>query len=266
MLSTVFTKSLYDQWKALLWWALAIVLLIATYVAIWPSMRDQPSMADFLNQMPEALRSLFATTGADLTTPVGYIQVELMSFMAPIVLLLYAIGRGVSAVAGEEEAHTLELLLSTPLARARIIAEKFAAMTVGVAFLAAVTGFSLVLEGSLADMNLPAQNVAAAMVHLGLLALVFGTLALVLSASTGRTGLSRGIPAALAVAAYAVNGLAPLVDWLEPLQKYSPFFQYAGHDPLRNGIDMTDVLVAAATCLVLVALAAIGFRSRDTAA
>lgn len=159
-----------------------------------------------------------------------------------------------------------ELLLSTPLARARIIAEKFAAMTVGVAVLAAVTGFSLVLEGSLADMNLPAQNVAAAMVHLGLLALVFGTLALVLSASTGRTGLSRGIPAALAVAAYAVNGLAPLVDWLEPLQKYSPFFQYAGHDPLRNGIDMTDVLVAAATCLVLVALAAIGFRSRDTAA
>jgi ABC-2 type transport system permease protein len=266
MLSTVLTKSLYEQWKALLWWAVAIILLIAMYVAIWPSIKGQPSMADFLNQMPEAFRSLFAAAGADMSTPVGYIQVELMSFVAPITLLLYSIGRGVSAIAGEEDAHTLELLLSSPVGRARIVVEKFVAMTIGVALLAAVTGAALIIEGALADMGLPAQNITAAMVHLGLLALVFGSLSLALSAATGRAGLSRGIPAAIAVVAYVVNGLAPVVDWLEPLQKWSPFYQYAGHDPLRNGIDLPSVLVATVTCLVLVVLAAVGFRRRDTAA
>lgn len=266
MLSTVLTKSLYEQWRSLLWWAVAIVVLVGLYVAIWPSVRNQPSMADFLDQMPEAFRSLFATTGADMSTPVGYIQVELMSFVAPITLLLYAIGRGVAGVAGEEESHTLELLLSSPVGRSRLVFEKFASMAIGVAFLAAVTGIALIAEGQLADMGLPTGNITAAMVHLALLALVFGAVALALSAATGRIGLSRGLPAAIAVAAYIVNGLAPVVDWLEPLQKFSPFYQYAGHDPLRNGIDLPSVSIALATCVVLVVLAALGFRRRDTAA
>lgn len=266
MLSTVLAKSLYEQWKSLVWWMVAIALLVAMYVGIWPSVRGQPSMADFLNQMPEAFRSLFATAGADFTTPVGYIQIELMSFVAPITLLLYAIGRGVSAIAGEEENHTLELLLSAPVGRTRILLEKFVAMATGIAFLAVVTGVALVAEGELADMALPSQKVAAAMVHLALLALVFGTLALALSAATGRTGLSRGVPAALAVAAYVVNGLGPVVDWLRPLQKYSPFYQYVGHDPLRNGVDLPSVAIAAATCAAFLGLAVLGFRRRDTAA
>jgi ABC-2 type transport system permease protein len=265
MLATVLGKSLYEQWKSLLWWALAIVLLAAMYVAIWPSVRGQPSMADFLNQMPEAFRSLFATAGADFTTPVGYVQIELMSFVAPITILLYAIGRGAGAIAGEEDSHTLELLLSAPVGRSRIVLEKFAALVVGTALLAAVTGLSLTLEGNLADMGLPAGNVAAAMVHLALLGLVFGTLALALSAATGHSGFSRGIPAALAVAAYALNGLAPVVDWLKPAQQYSPFYQYVGHDPLRNGLDGPSISIAAVSTLALLALAVLGFRRRDTA-
>jgi ABC-2 type transport system permease protein len=104
------------------------------------------------------------------------------------------------------------------------------------------------------------------MLHLALLGVVFGSLALALSASTGRTGLSRGIPAVVAVLAYIVNALAPLVDWLEPLQKLSPFYQYVGHDPLREGVSGVSVVVAVATVAVLVALAVLGFRRRDVAA
>ena len=40
--------------------------------------------------------------------------------------------------------------------------------------------------------------------------------------------------AATAVAAYLVNGLAPLVHALEVPQKLSPFYHYAVGDPLRQ--------------------------------
>ena len=68
--------------------------------------------------MPATLRSLFAATGADMSTPVGYIQIELMSFMGPLLVILYAVLAGSAAVAGEEDRHTLDLLLANPVSRA----------------------------------------------------------------------------------------------------------------------------------------------------
>jgi ABC-2 type transport system permease protein len=83
MRSTVLTKTLLDQARLLVAWAAALALLIGMYVALWPSIRDQPAMNAFLEQMPDAFRSLFAATGADMSTPVGYLKVELLSFMGP---------------------------------------------------------------------------------------------------------------------------------------------------------------------------------------
>lgn len=266
MLHNVLAKTLYDQRRSLVAWVVSVTLLVAMYVAIWPSVRDQPAMSDFLDQMPEAFRSLFATSGADMSTPVGYIQIELLSFMGPLLVLVYAITAGVNAISGEEDRHTMDLLLANPLSRARLVLDKFAAMVVGTFLLAGVTAVALVAEGRLADMDLPVGKVAAAMLHMALLGVVFGALALALSAWTGRSGVSRAVPVVVAVVAYVVNGLASLVDWLEPFQKLSPFYQYIGHDPLRAGVSAPSVLVAVGTIAVLVLLAVVGFRRRDVAA
>ncbi|RKO25610.1 ABC transporter permease [Pseudarthrobacter phenanthrenivorans] len=263
MLSSVLTKTLRDQRRALLGWSISVALLIAMYVALWPTVRDQPSMADILEQMPEAFRALFASAGADMSTPTGYVQVELLSFMGPTAVLMYAVGAGAGAIGGEEDRHTLDLLLSNPVSRSRVVLDKFLAMAAGTFLIAAVMGLAIVAEGTLVDLDLPAGTVAATMLHLALLGVVFGSLALMLSAATGRTGISKGIPALVAVIAYIVNGLAPLVDWLADIQEFSPFYQYIGHDPLRNGLDAGSVAIAAATAVVLLALAVLGFRRRD---
>jgi ABC-2 type transport system permease protein len=84
MLHSVATKSLFDQRRALVAWAVSLALLVAMYVAIWPSIRDQPAMTDFLDSMPAALRSMLAMSGADMSTPIGYIKIEMLSLMAPL--------------------------------------------------------------------------------------------------------------------------------------------------------------------------------------
>ena len=162
MLHNVTTKSLYDQRRSLLAWAVSLVLLVAMYVAIWPSIRDQPAMTDFLNSMPPAMRSLFAMTGADMTTPIGYVKIEMLSLMAPLLVLLYAVTTGAAAIAGEEDRHTLDMLLANPVSRGRVLLEKLAAMTAGIVLLAAVTGAALLLESPMADMRLPAGPIIAA--------------------------------------------------------------------------------------------------------
>ena len=266
MLHSVGLKTLHDQRRALTAWSVSLALLVAMYVAIWPSLRNQPSMSDFLNQMPKAMRSLFAASGADMSTPVGYVQVELLAFMGPLLLIIYSVTAGASAVAGEEDRHTLDLLLANPISRTRIVLEKLAAMTAGAALLGAVTAVALLAEGRLVSMSLPVGGVTAAMVHMTLLALVFGTMALAAGAATGHPALSRALPAVVAVIAYIVNGLAPVVSWLQPTQKFSPFYQYSGHDPLRHGLSWPATLVAVSTILVLAAIAVAAFRRRDIAA
>jgi ABC-2 type transport system permease protein len=71
------------------------------------------------------------------------------------------------------------------------------------------------------------------------------------------------VPVFVAVVAYVANGLGGLVDWLTPVQKLSPFYQYAAHDPLRQGISWPGVGVAVGTVVVLVVVAAVGFDRRD---
>lgn len=265
MLGSITSKTLYDQRRGLLAWAVSLTLLVAMYVAIWPSVRDQPSMQDFLDRMPKAMRALFAATGADMSTAVGYVQVELLSFMGPMLLLLYAITTGAAAIAGEEDRHTADLLLANPISRRRVVLEKLAAMVAGIVGLSTITGAALLAEGSAAGMKLPTGHVIAAMLHLALLALVFGSLALATGALTGRIGISRALPAVLAVGAYVVNGLGSFVSWLEPLRPASPFYQYIGHDPLRSGLSITGVVIALSTAIVLVAVAGLGFQHRDIA-
>ena len=54
-----------------------------------PALPRQPAEAG-----PPAFRNLFAMAGADMSTPVGYVQIELLSFMGPVLVLLYAVGAG----------------------------------------------------------------------------------------------------------------------------------------------------------------------------
>lgn len=257
-------KAVRDQRRALVLWAVGLVALIGMYVGIYPSMRGQSGYSDILDSMPESLRALFVASGIeDVTTGPGYLYVELLSFMAPLLVLLYAVGAGASAVAGEEDRHTLDLLLTHPISRTRLVLEKLGAMVAGLVVLGTTLGVAVVGLGALADMGLTSSYVAATVVHLVLLGLVFGTMALAVGCVTGKVGLSRGVPALVAVLTYLVNGLGLTVGWLEPLRPASPFYQYLAHDPIRHGLSFPAAGVALATAAVLVLVAVWGFRRRD---
>lgn len=266
MLRSVVAKTMRDQRRSLLIWSLSMAALVGMYAGFYPSFHQSNAYNDVVNQMPKALRDLFtAGIGVDFGSGAGYVYMEMLSFMAPLVVLLYAIGAGASAIAGEEERRTLDLLLSTPVSRARLVLEKFAAMCAGVLAITVAMGVALVSFGAAANMGLDTSNVAAAMVHLALLGLVFGTLALTAGAAAGRMTAARSVAALVAVVGYLVNGFAPSVSWLHPVQKASPFYQYIGADPIRHGLSLAAVGVAVATIIVLVAGAVWLFDRRDVA-
>jgi ABC-2 type transport system permease protein len=265
MLRNVALKLVRDQRRALIWWSLGLVALTALTVALYPSIRDSPELNQTVADLPEALRELTVGSESDFTSPAGYLNSRLFALMAPLLLTIYAINLGTGAIAGEEERRTLDLLLSTPVSRRWVVLQKCAGIAAVVAALTGAFWLALWIGARAAEMGIGAGSLAAAAVASALFAVVIGALAFALGCVTGRRAPSLAISAAVAAASYLLNGLAMLVDWLEPARWVSPFYLALGQDPLREGLSVGGTVALVAMAAVLVGVGLAGFERRDVA-
>ena len=211
MLRSVAAKTLRDLRRGFLWWSVGLAGMVALMVAVYPTVRDNPALNKFVEQYPDTLKAFIGFGGpVDYTSAAGYLGSELFSFMVPLLLLLAAIGAGARAVAGEEEAGTLELLLSCPVSRRRLVLEKLAALVVETVALGVVLVASLWVGARAVSMDVSLAHLAAATASAVILALAYGAIALLVGAATGRRALtdrrrrssrSRRLPRRLARAA-----------------------------------------------------------------
>jgi ABC-2 type transport system permease protein len=263
-LGAVWSKTLRDQRRTLLWWAAGIVFVILMYAAFYPSVKTNADQFNtYMKNLPEAVKNMVG--GTDIASPAGYLNSEVFSFMGPILLLVYAIGAGARAIAGEEETGTLDLLLSTPVRRRTVVRDKFVAMLVGTFALGALAWLGTVAVAPAFGLHIAIANLTAAFLNLFLLGLAFGAVALAVGAATGSKGLAIGVAAGAAVLTFLLKTFAAAVSWLEPYRVLSPFYYYTGHDPLRNGFHPLDPIVLAGIAAVAIVIGLVTFEDRDLA-
>lgn len=265
MLRNILLKTLRDQRRALGWWSLGIVTLVCSVLPFYPSIRDNEQYNQLLDTLPEQLRAVLLAGAQDITSPAGYLNSQLFSLLVPLLLLIYAIGFGANTIAGEEERHTLDLLLAHPLRRGQVVIEKFAALVLAVALLGLVLWVSLWSGALIVDMAIGIGQLASATLGGVLLGILFGGLALALGAATGNRSLSSGIAAVVAFGSYLLYSFSAFVDRLKPYREASPFTWYIGNEPLRNGLPLGHVAALIATTLVLLSVAIWTFERRDVA-
>jgi len=267
MLNSVFLKTVRDMRRGLTWWSLGLAGLVAMLVAVYPTVRDNPDLTKLVQQYPQALKSFLSFGGGiDYPSGAGYLGSELFSFMIPLLFLVAAIGTGARAIAGEEENGTLDLLLANPVSRRRVVLEKLGALVLELLVLGFVLWVGLLIGSHAATMKVSAAHLAAGSAAAVLLGVAFGTIALLIGAASGKRGLAAGLSAALAIAAYVVNSLAPLVSGLEPVPKLTPIYHYAVSDPLRHGLEAQHVAVLAGIAVLAAVFAVAAFDRRDISA
>jgi ABC-2 type transport system permease protein len=262
MLNNVFLKSLREQRSSLIWWAVGLIALCVFTLSFYPSLSKSPGITDFINQAPEWVKS-FVGDMADFATPTGYLDGRLFFMMAPILFLIFAISKGSGAIAGEEQAGTLDLLLTNPLSRRRVLLEKAASMVVATLALGVAFWIGLALGALVVGMNISYLNLAYATFSCVLLGLLFGAIALTVGSASGRRGLTIGVSAALGVAAFFLNSLVPLAKGLEGLSKLSPFYYYIQAKPLINGLNWVHASVLIVAILFFIGLSVFLFDRRD---
>ena len=264
MLRNVFLKSLRDQRRSLMFWGIGVAALSLATVLFYPSVKDVPEFSELFDES-DAIARVFAGGFTDLTSPEGYLNSQLYSLLVPILFLIFTIGRGSGAIAGEEEKGTLDILLSNPTTRLQVLIQQFAAMVIATSVLAFVLWLSVVIGGAVVDMGLSLWRTAQVTLSGMLLGILFGALALMLGSASGKRGLSTGIAGALAVGTYFIYAFAPLVEGLEPIEKVFPFYYYIGADPLTNGLNLAHAAVLIGITAVLVGISIFTFERRDLA-
>jgi ABC-2 type transport system permease protein len=263
MLRDVFTKTLWDARRSLLGWAVAVGAVAAVYAAFWPTV-DTPQMQQALRNYPEGVLQAFNYT--DLTSPAGYLGSSVYGLLVPLLVAVFAIAFGTRAVAGDEEAGTLDLLLAHPVSRTRVALQRFAALAAALALVGLVLWLAmLAIAGPAKLEGVTAGELAAMTTQLALFGACIGALALAVGAATGRRALALGAAAGVAVVTYLANGVFSQVEGLAWTRDLSPWHWYLGGKPLEHGLQAGGSLLLLGATVVLVAAGTWRFNRRDVA-
>ena len=170
---------------------------------------------------------------------------------------------GTGAAVGEEEDGTLALLLANPISRGRVLLAKAVVAIIGILVIVVAVWLGIDVIASLVGIDMEGQDTLAASVHLAALALLFGALALAVSAWTGSSALGLGVAGVTAVLSYVVSTWLPIVEDLAGLARFSPWHLYTGANALQRGIDPLLLAIAVGVAAALFSASFVGLRRRD---
>ncbi len=263
MAGTVFSRALRNARRGILGWGGIIALLAVLTCAIYPSISGFEGIDDYLDALPDVFMAMFGDIDpGDFTSPPGFVSMEFFSYM-PVVLAVYAVMSGVRAVAGEERRGTMDLLMSTPVSRRRVIIEKFAAFTVALLGILSITFIGLMVG----ILVVPALEIAANRLLEGTLnmlpiTLFFAALSFFISAALPIHYSTGSIVAAFLAISYLTNALAEFSAVLQPLLVINPFHYY-GSRTMFDGINWENAAVLLMVSGGLLAASVYSFEQRD---
>jgi ABC-2 type transport system permease protein len=266
MSGAVFTETLRRNWRAMLYWGVSVASLVFITVIIVPSVEMLQKVADMLKIFPPAVIQAFGSEdAASLATPEGYLSMSLFSILL-LVFAVYAILAGLGVTANEEDQGIMDMMISLPIARWRIVLEKLAAYTLVIVgmILLTLVGFWLAVAVT-PSMTISAKQLIESVLNMlpgSLLMLGFTAL---ISTLVRRRNTAAGIAAAFLVASYFIDlmGRAAKGTFLDSLRTVSFYSYYDYSNVMSKGLNWGYVILVLAVAGLLVAGTVWAFRRRD---
>jgi ABC-2 type transport system permease protein len=258
-LRSIYLKALRDQRWQVIGFGLALGLMASLVVFLWPSYKDDLALIE----LPPAIQALI---GNDLSigTAAGFINAQFFTW-TPALLIVYAITQGTGAIAGEETAGTLDMLLAQPVRRGSMVLAKCAAAATGgvIIVMMAYAGFALSIPW--VDIDLTQADVLSACVNALPLTMFFFALSLWLGAVAPSRSHATGVAVGVAVVSYFTYSLAAGIDQIAVARYASPFHYFGRGLPLVEGINWPHFTLLLGIAAIFVALAIRTFERRDIA-
>jgi ABC-2 type transport system permease protein len=259
----MFRRALKDLRWMVFWYALGLFLYGLLIMSFYPTVQENAAlMEQYMQALPRAMVQAFGVS--DMTSIAGFLGGEFLNFMWPLIAGIFLILAGSAIVAREVEQGTIELLLSVPQSRTRLLLAKLAAFVVGLLILVLATIVALGVGAKLVDETLEFENLLALGIVLASFGAAVGGYSVLFSSFSRERGKAAGMAAGLTLAFYLAWVIAGLSDTWEWLKNFSIFSAYKPQLALQNGdVDFFHLVVLGAIGLVCTIVAVIIFRRRD---
>ncbi len=254
-LRSIYTRSLAMIVVPTCWWTLGIagfagwmvVLVKQTEASMSTLDKSSPLLKDFISKVG----------GGDITTNATILSA--LFVLLPLLLMTFAVTQANRWSADEEDGR-LELVLSTPQPRLRVLLGRFAALTTATVIIGILTLAATALAAAVTSLKLDGGNLVAAtlsIIPLGLLIAAIGYL----FSGWLRTALDTGLLSFLLVIWFFISFVGPGLNWSDAILHLSAVYYYG--TPLLHGLPLLDTLGVLVVAVVALALASLRFVRKD---
>lgn len=258
------TRTLYEKRWFVVGWSLVYGVMSALILMFYPSFNQGGGFEQVARTLPEQLQGFIGDPSA-FSSLEGFITAQVYDVRMSLFLIIMTIVLALGLTVREEEDGDLRTLLSGPLGRTRVVAEKLTAAVLIISLLNLVATVGIYI--GIAALGEVAPH--ALLWQLYGLSVFFGIAAFsipyAIGIATGSRALTMAISLTVAIGGYLLTTFARAVDWLEPWEPFSLIFYYD-----TAGVRQGDVSAVTFWVLGLVILASLmvglsAFRRRDIA-
>ncbi len=267
MTGAVFFETLRRHWLTAVYWGIGIIVYGVIALLILPNQEALQQYVNLLRTVPSGLMSAFGLEDVALIgTPEGFLGYSYFLYII-LVIAVYAVLAGLNITANEEDSGVLDMVLSLPIPRWRIIVEKFLAYGL-LLLLIIVMGFVGLVVGRMLNVHAQPLEISTLlssslnMFPSGVLVLAFTTLAAVI---VRRRGTAAALAGGFVVASYLIDILGTMTRNAvgDALGSLSFFRHYDAMQVLLTGIRWESVTLVLVASVILTAAALVMFERRD---
>jgi ABC-2 type transport system permease protein len=225
MLRAIWLKTLREYWIAILCWGVGLGLLIYAMYAT-----AQDALSAGVTQIYQSFG--FYGDQVALNTIPGYVTFRVFGTTLPAFLAIWAMLAGARLVRGDEERGTLDVLLSQPVARARLLLEKLLALMLAILVMMLIISLFILLGQLSAHETADYPRALLTALNVGLFELIFASIALLISQFVRWRGAAAGWTAGILVLMFLFDSAGRLQQNFDWLRRLSIFYYYNRNKPL----------------------------------
>ncbi len=259
MLSSITLKTVFEKrWSMFAWFA-GLFLTTVVIMLLFPTLRD--TLGEALNEVPESMKGILGNAQTYQRIN-GFIDIQVLAQMV-FMTIVYGIILFTGVIAGDENEGTLQTLLANPVSPTKVYFEKLAGASLLLSIVNSSIFFGTLVGALIVSESVDIVRLAQACIMLFVVTMVFSLIGFCIGAVTGKRGLAGALAGTLAFVSYLISNLAPTVDALKTVNKFSPYEYFNKPSILDNGVQMGDVLILVSISVVFIVIGYTVFTKRD---
>lgn len=265
MIGAVFIETLKQTWKQMVYWGVGLAAL-ALLVVIMVPLFNMQDMRKLLESFPPVILAMVGV-GSDLeifATNEGFVAMGFFGKSA-LIFAVYPVVMGMRVTANEEDSGTMDVLLSLPLERARVIIEKFLAYGLSCVGVVVLIYLGLHLGVLMGGVDLDVGRLVEITFYLVPLMVFIMAATVLIAVMARRRSLALGIVTAFVIISYMLQTIGAAAEGTvaEPIGAISFLTYYNAGDILAQGFIWPHIAGYVALSVLLLLAALYRYERRD---